>query len=153
MQARTLKKTLGILALSALSLSPLAAQAAFCPLGAMSPGGPGAGSQSCDRQGSCPTDRHADRHTDQRAHFNLLDRLEERQSRHAARIDRGLEEGAITIREAHQLMREQWDIERMQRRFLSDGFLTRQEFAALDGALDRAGRNIRHQARDDEGRW
>lgn len=149
MQAPTLKKTLGILALSALSLSPLAAQAAFCPIAAMPPGGGGAGPQACDRQGGCPSDRPLDRYADPRAQFNLLDRLEQRQSRQLARIDQGVADGSITAREAHRLMREQWGIERLQRRYLSDGFLSQEEFAALDDALDRTGRHIRHQVRND----
>lgn len=84
---------------------------------------------------------------------DITRQVERRQAHQKDRIDLGVARGNITRREAAKLYREQDEIDQMQRYFLADGHLSRGEYLALDEALDRAGRNIRHQAHDNEWRW
>ncbi len=60
----------------------------------------------------------------------------------------GMHTGQLTPREAHRLMEEQRDIERMQRHFLADGHLSLEERKRLEMALLEARFNIRAQLYD-----
>lgn len=96
------------------------------------------------------------RHDFRPGHFpepGLYRQIEVRQDRQMERIQSGMARGEITKREAAKLFQQQREIERMQRGFMADGHLSRWEYAALDDALDGAGRHIRHQAHDNEWRW
>lgn len=135
MLAKISKKTLGVLAVSLLGLSPLAAQAAFCPLGLLLPGA------SCEGQSSCPTNQ-AD--SGERGPFRkLLGQIDTRQSQQMDRIQRGVDEGLLTARDTQKLMREQCDIQRMRGRAMADGFLSPYEWADLENAQEQAGQDIR----------
>lgn len=81
-----------------------------------------------------------------------LDSIDERQERQRMAIKHGLRSGSITRQEAEYLWHEQQAIERMERRFESDGQLTQRERARLQRELDQAHQNIRYQAHDDD-RW
>jgi hypothetical protein len=146
MKSTKTRMTLGALALATLGLSPLAANAGFCPLD-MFTGNPGGCSQSGGGQDTCPTRRPDDL---RRQYLDILSRIEGRQERQLGRIHQGVEQGALNARETEKLMREEWYIERMQRRFLSDGFLSREEWHVLNTALDQASQDIRQEVRDDD---
>lgn len=85
--------------------------------------------------------------------FDDQDDIDERQARQRAAIRQGSERGLLTREETHLLLREQQAIERMQRRFESDGRLTPREEARLDREMDEARWNIRRQIQDDERRY
>jgi hypothetical protein len=74
--------------------------------------------------------------------------IDARQQRQMDRIMHGLRSGDLSRHEARNLMREQREIERMQRYFLADGRLTRDEWLQLDHRLDRAAHDIRAEKRD-----
>lgn len=77
--------------------------------------------------------------------------IDARQQRQMDRIMHGLRSGDLSRHEARDLMREQREIERMQRHYLADGHLTRGEWLQLDHRLDRAAHDIRAEKRD--GDW
>jgi len=79
--------------------------------------------------------------------------INEREAHLRARIDRGVRDGRITNREAHQLYRELGSIEAKERSFLADGRLNWRENAALNRDLDNLAANVRTQLRDDERRY
>jgi hypothetical protein len=74
--------------------------------------------------------------------------LEQRDRIEQARIDRGVESGQITSREADRLQSERARVERMESRARSDGTMTRNERARIDGAQDRLNRDIRRESND-----
>lgn len=134
-------KPLGILAVALLGLAPLAAQAAFCPLGMLLPGNPG-----CERQDSCPT--RGEEEGERGPFRKLLGQIETRQAQQMASIQRGVDEGRLGARPTQRLMQEQCDIERQQRRAMADGFLSPYEWAALENAQEQAGEHIHRELRD-----
>lgn len=67
------------------------------------------------------------------------------------RIDRGVETGRITPREATRLESQQERIERMERQARADGRLTGQERARIDNAQDRLSRDIHRESNDRQG--
>ena len=74
--------------------------------------------------------------------------IEQRDRIEQARIDRGVQSGQLTSREADRLQGERAQIERMESRARSDGTLTRNERARIDGAQDRLSRDIRRESND-----
>lgn len=82
-----------------------------------------------------------------------MSQIDERESRINARIQRGMQEGRITEREARRLNRDMRDIEAKQQRFMSDGYLSRFEVAELNRDLDRLADNVRQQMRDEDRRY
>ena len=58
------------------------------------------------------------------------------------RIESGLKDGSLSIREAGQLEKQQAHIDRLQARDLKDGKLTAAERTQLSAAQDKASRNI-----------
>jgi len=77
--------------------------------------------------------------------------IDARQQRQMHRIMHGLHSGDLSRHEARYLMREQREIEQMQRYYLADGRLSRDEWLQLDRRLDRAALDIRAEKRD--GNW
>jgi hypothetical protein len=78
--------------------------------------------------------------------------VDARQREQMDAIMRGLRNGVLSRFEGKKLMHEQRNIEDMQREFLSDRHLSRNEWATLDRMLDRAERNIRAEKRDNNRR-
>lgn len=76
--------------------------------------------------------------------------IDNTQRRQRDAIAQGVRRGLLTEREADRLIREQRDIERLQRRLESDGRLTAQELARLERELDESRSNIRRQISDDD---
>lgn len=72
------------------------------------------------------------------------------QRRQREAIAHGIRRGLLTEHEAHRLIREQREIERLERRFESDGVMTEHELARLERELDGARWNIRRQMSDDD---
>jgi hypothetical protein len=64
------------------------------------------------------------------------------------KIMHGLRVGNLSQREARKLMHEQREIEQLQRDYLADRHLSRNEWVELDQRLDRAEHDIRSEKRD-----
>jgi hypothetical protein len=79
--------------------------------------------------------------------------VNEREARIRARIERGVNDGRITNREARILYRQLASIEAKERAFKSDGRLSYREDAELKRDLDRMAENVRVQVRDEERRY
>jgi len=71
-----------------------------------------------------------------------------RQQKQMERIRDGIASGQISHHEARDLVREQREIERAQRRYLADGRLSRDEWISLDRMLDQSSDNIREEKHD-----
>lgn len=67
-------------------------------------------------------------------------------------IQRGMERGAITPREAQQLRREHQNLWRVGQRYYSTNGLDRRERADLERRLDRLQQRLRFERRDDDRR-
>lgn len=78
--------------------------------------------------------------------------IEARQAMLERRIDRGLDDGSLTRREAMRLRAEFRDIERLEDRYRSTRGLQGWERADLDRRFDRLSQQIRFERRDDQGR-
>jgi len=76
--------------------------------------------------------------------------VDERQARQMDRIHEGLRSGQLTRHEARDLLRDQRQIEKMERRYLADGHLSRDEWLDLDRRLDEAAHDIRAEKHDFE---
>lgn len=74
--------------------------------------------------------------------------IEQRDRMEQARIERGIESGRLTPREAATLTSERAQVERLERRARADGVLTQYERARIDHAQDRLGRDIYQESRD-----
>lgn len=74
--------------------------------------------------------------------------IEQRDRIEQARIERGIQTGQLTQREAARLMHERAQIERLERRARADGVLTLHERARIDRAQDRLGRDIFRETHD-----
>lgn len=81
------------------------------------------------------------------------EQIDARQDRQRERIRAGLHDGRLSRGEFRELMNEQHRIRAMERHFRADGLIDEREFRRLDLALDRAGRNIREEKHDDQGRY
>lgn len=66
------------------------------------------------------------------------------------RLDRGLDSGRLTRREAESLRYELREINRMERQFRASHGLNPREVAILDVRLDRLERRMRAEMRDDQ---
>jgi hypothetical protein len=74
--------------------------------------------------------------------------INDRQEQQVDRIVEGVNNGRITKDEFINLMAQQKQISNQERQFLADGFLSQDEFARLNAALDQAGQGIRSERRD-----
>ena len=79
--------------------------------------------------------------------------VNEREARIRNRIERGINDGRITRREAHQLFSELSAIEAKERGFRSDGRMGGRESAELNSDLDRLTDHVREQLRDEQRRY
>lgn len=64
------------------------------------------------------------------------------------RIDQGLESGALNVREAGRLERQEAAVSRMEAKALKDGEVTGKEAGRIDKAQDRVSRDIYRQKHD-----
>jgi hypothetical protein len=64
------------------------------------------------------------------------------------RIDRGVRNGSLTLREARSLERQVDDLRRLERRFLRDGYLDRSEARELDRRTARLEARLSYERRD-----
>jgi hypothetical protein len=76
--------------------------------------------------------------------------IDERESRITERIQRGMNDGRITNREARRLQRELDAIEAKERAFKDDGRLSRRETDELNRDLNRLAYHVRQQIRDEQ---
>lgn len=77
--------------------------------------------------------------------------VNQRQNRQQHRIGHGIVNGELTRREAFRLEREQFQINRLERRVRADDEVTRRERARLQRELNEASRHIyraKHNERD-----
>src|SRR5437762_1461455 len=91
------------------------------------------------------THRYGDRWEDRSAERSA--NINERESHIRAWIQRGLNDGRITNREARRLYRELAYIEAKERAFKADGRLNYREDAELNRNLDRLAENVRMHLR------
>ena len=70
-------------------------------------------------------------------------RIDRREVRQDARIDRGVRSGALTPREQDRLRAGQTHIDRMEARAKADGVVTMRERRHMERALNHEGRAIR----------
>lgn len=77
--------------------------------------------------------------------------VDARQANQMDRIYDGIRAGQLTPWEAQRLIGEQQRIDSLQRRFLADGRLTRDEWRVLDNRLDDASRDIYQERHDYDG--
>lgn len=126
----TLKKTLGVLAISALGLVATGAQADW------------------DRGHGYQHDGHTFRQSQM-----FGERINARQDQQMERIQAGMHSGNLTRFEFRDLMREQQEIRAMERHFRADGVIDAHEFQRLDRALDIASRNIKLEKHDRQARY
>ena len=76
--------------------------------------------------------------------------INEREARIRDRINRGINDGRITRREARQLYRELGDVQAKERAFRADGRIDGRESRELMAALDRLAENVRDQLHDEQ---
>jgi len=76
--------------------------------------------------------------------------INEREARIRDRINRGINDGRITRREARQLYRELGDVQAKERAFRADGRIDGRESRELMADLDRLAENVRHQLHDEQ---
>lgn len=74
--------------------------------------------------------------------------VDQRQQNQDARIDQGIQSGALTQREATRLERGQAQVDRLEDRALADGKVTARERARLHHAQDVQSRHIYRQKHD-----
>jgi len=77
--------------------------------------------------------------------------IDARQQHQMEQIMRGLRSGELSRHEARYLIREQKEIEQMQRHYLADGRLNHDEWLQLDRRLEHAARDIHTEKHD--GDW
>ena len=82
-------------------------------------------------------------------HGRLLDRMDRQQ----IRIERGVESGELTRREARALRKQQRRIHRLARDFYMDDYLSKRERRILRKKLNRASDRIRALKHNDEYRY
>jgi len=76
--------------------------------------------------------------------------IDQREDMLQRRIDRGVESGQLTRREAWQARRAFNDIQRIEYRYKSDGYLNGYERADLDRRLDALAAQVRYDRQDGE---
>ena len=74
--------------------------------------------------------------------------INDRQERQLDRIVQGVNTGGISKDEFINLMAQQKQISNQERQFLADGFLSQDEYATINAALDQASLGIRSERRD-----
>jgi hypothetical protein len=74
--------------------------------------------------------------------------IDRRQYNQERRIEQGYRSGTLSAQEAWKLDQGQRRIDRMERRAVSDGYITPRERARIEAAQDRQGRRIAREKRD-----
>lgn len=82
------------------------------------------------------------------AETDSTSRIDQRQAKQEQRIDRGVQSGALTEREAARLEKGQTHVDNMENKALADGKVTARERARIENAQDRQSRRIHHQKHD-----
>ena len=75
-----------------------------------------------------------------------------RQQHQNHRIKQGVKSGSLTGKEAYRLEREQVRLRRQERRFKSDGVMTKRERLVMHRDLNRSSKHIYHQKHDGQRR-
>ena len=146
MKNNRIVKALAIAAISSLTLLAGASQASSWGNHATHFATPYA-PYSSDRSGYVPAsyDHDASRGFKTREASYVIDN---RQQTQMEKIMHGLRVGNLSQREARKLIHEQREIEQLQRDYLADRHLSRNEWVELDQRLDRAERDIRSEKSD-----
>jgi hypothetical protein len=79
-------------------------------------------------------------------------RVDKRQEKQDDRIERGIEKGQITKKEARRLDKGQEHVEDLEAKALSDGKVTKREKRRLDKAQDKQSQRIHNQRHDEQGK-
>ena len=79
-------------------------------------------------------------------------RVEQRQQRQDARIDKGVGNGSVTPHEAARLERQQEHINHAESHAMADGKMNHREAHRMEKMQDRASRNIHRQKHDHQQR-
>jgi hypothetical protein len=77
-------------------------------------------------------------------------RVDERQEKQDKRIERGLQKGQITKKEAERLEKGQERIENLEEKALQDGKVTKQEKRRIEKAQDTQSQRIRKERHDEQ---
>jgi hypothetical protein len=80
-------------------------------------------------------------------------RIDKRQDMQEERIERGVESGQLTKKEARRLERGQAKVDRLEDKASHDGRLTQRERDRIDTAQDRQSERIHNQRKDEQRRW
>jgi hypothetical protein len=75
-------------------------------------------------------------------------RIDVRQERQAERIEKGVESGALTEKEAKRLERQQERTAKMEEKAKADGVVTKKERAHLHHRENKTSKHIKHQKHD-----
>lgn len=78
--------------------------------------------------------------------------IDQRQANQEQRIDKGIESGQLTEREANRLNKQQEHINKLEDKAKADGVVTNKERARIGAAQNRASRNIAKQKHDRQGK-
>ncbi len=79
-------------------------------------------------------------------------RIDQRQEKQDERIERGIEKGQITKKEARRLEKGQEHVEDLEEKALRDGRVTKDEKRQIEKAQDKQSQQIQKQRHDVQGR-
>jgi len=82
------------------------------------------------------------------AQTDSSNRIDQRQAKQEQRIDRGVQSGALTEREAARLEKGQAHVDNMENKALADGKVTARERARIEHAQDTQSRRIYREKHD-----
>jgi hypothetical protein len=80
-------------------------------------------------------------------------RIDNRQEKQDERIERGVESGQLTKKEARRLERGQENVERLEDKAMRDGKITERERDRIETAQDNQSKRIHNQRKDEQRRW
>jgi hypothetical protein len=78
--------------------------------------------------------------------------IDKRQDKQDERIERGIEKGQITKKEARRLEKGQDHVENLEDKALRDGKVTKREKRQIEKAQDKQSRRIYEQRHDEQGK-
>jgi hypothetical protein len=79
-------------------------------------------------------------------------RIDKRQENQDERIDRGIQKGQLTKKEARRLDKGQEHVENLEDKALSDGKVTKGERRRIEKAQDKQNERINKQRHDEQGK-
>jgi hypothetical protein len=79
-------------------------------------------------------------------------RIDNRQENQDERIDRGIQKGQLTKKEARRLDKGQEHVEDLEDKALQDGKVTKREKRRIENAQDKQSERIRKQRHDEQGK-